>query len=202
MKWHEPLQAPQGHYLFDELAPGDYSLQFIPPGGYSVVRPRKGVSTALDSDINLADFRTPMTTLEPFEVDLTWDAGLFTPNKQPSCARFNLDLGRNAETGAGISGTYTLVEITTGSTLASWQAESNWLDSGWIREIDLAHFDGSWVDAYFHPDGDSPAVKLEIINPAPGTSHGWLAPGICHAIELQFPANWKPCFINGWLESD
>lgn len=181
-----------GHYLFDELVPGDYSLQFIPPAGYVVVKPRVGISTALDSDINLANFRTPMTTLEPFEVDLTWDAGLYTPNKLPGCSRFNLDLGRNAQTGAGVNGRYVMIEITTGSALANWDAESWWVDSGWIREIPLAHFDGSWVDVYFHPEGDLAPVKLEVINPAPDTQHGWLAPGVCHAIELQFPADWNP----------
>ena len=179
-----------GRYLFDDLNPGEYSVQFFPPEGYTIVEQNEGTNSAIDSDMAHVDGRTVATTLDPFEVDLTWDAGLYRASKETSCARFDLDLGRNAQTGAGIAGRYEMIEFSTGKLLASWGAQDSWVDSGWIKGIILSHPESSWVSVYFHPDGDLPSQKLEILNPAPGTEFGWLSPGICHAIEVQFPAEW------------
>lgn len=182
--------SSSGHYLFSGLNVGDYQLQFVPPADYVISSPNQGGNHSFDSDMNPANGRTSLTTLDPSETDLSWDAGLYRAVKQLACARFNLDLGRNAHTGAGVAGRYEMIEVSTGSLLASWDADFWWADSGWIEGIELSHPDGSWVEVYFYPEGVTTGQKLEIINPAPGTQYGWLAPGMCHAIEIQFPADW------------
>lgn len=183
-----------GHYLFTNLEPGSYQLRFLPPAGYIVTTPNMG-DDRMDSDINPADGLTDTTTLDPNEVDLSWDAGIYTEEEEKNrfaCARFNLDLGRSAKTGAGVVGVYKMYEVSTGNELASWDADFWWADSGWIEGIKLSHVDGSWVEVYFYPTSGTPhSVKLEVINPAPGTQYGWLYPGMCHAIEIQFPADWN-----------
>ncbi|MEM7333334.1 MAG: SdrD B-like domain-containing protein [Chloroflexota bacterium] len=179
-----------GRYLFGDLQPGQYSLHFILDGKYEIVTQNVGSDDSRDSDIN-GNGRTALTQLDSGESDLTWDAGLFLPD-YTACARFNLDLGRSAHTGAGVEGRYEMIEIGTGKLLATWDADFWWADSGWIEGIELSFAGGSWVEVYFYPYGSSPAQKLEIINPAPGTEYGWLAPGMCHAVEIEFPIDWIP----------
>lgn len=180
-----------GKYLFSDLVPGNYQLQFIPPAGYAVTEPNMG-DDRMDSDIFPANGRTDTTTLDPFEQDLSWDAGIHLTSNRVACTRFNLELGRDSKTGSVVPGVYKMFEHSTGSELASWEAKAGWKDSGWLEDIKLAHADGTYVEVYFYPTSGTPgSVKLEIINPAPGTSFGWLSPGICHAIELQFPQGWE-----------
>ena len=178
-----------GRYLFTDLQPAQYSLQFFPPDDYYLVTPHVGSNDAIDSDAD-GNGRTPLTELESGESDLTWDAGL-TQN-YTACGRFNLDLGRSADTGAGVAGRYEMIEVGTGKRLATWDADFWWADSGWIEGIELSNANGSWVEVFFYPHGQPPAQKLEIINPAPGTEYGWLAPGMCHAVEIEFPIDWIP----------
>ncbi|WP_198064028.1 SdrD B-like domain-containing protein, partial [Neptunomonas qingdaonensis] len=64
-----------GYYLFDNLAPGDYSVEFVAPGGYSFTQQDQG-SDLSDSDANIATGRTITTTLISGDNDLSWDAGL------------------------------------------------------------------------------------------------------------------------------
>lgn len=166
-----------GHYLFTDLPVGSYTVNFTPPSGY-----HSTTSTVRN------------VQLTPEAPNYNQDAGFFGPTcappPPPACARFNLDLGRNAHTGAGVDGRYEMIEVGTGKLLATWDAEFWWADSGWIEGIKLSYEDGSWVEVFFYPNGSPPAQKLEIINPAPGTEYGWLALGMCHAIEIQFPADW------------
>ena len=66
-----------GLYLFDNLTPGDYYVEFIPPAGYEISPQDQGGNDATDSDINPSTGRTIVTTLVAGENDLTWDAGLY-----------------------------------------------------------------------------------------------------------------------------
>ncbi len=175
-----------GRYTFTNLQPGDYSIKVDPPADYKVTV-QNGGDDGLDSDID-GNGRMAITTLEPGETDLTWDAGLYQ-QKEPACTRFDLEMGRNVETGAGIAGRYEMIEVGSGKQLATWNADSWWVDGGWIYDIELS-YDASWVEVFFYPLGEGPAIKLEIVNFAPDTEYGWLASGMCHAMEIQFPADW------------
>lgn len=109
-----------------------------------------------------------------------------------ACTRFSLAQGRNKETGAGVNGRYQMIEVHTGRTLAAWDAQSRETVSDWIEGLP-AHFqNGVWVEVFFTPSGQNSAVPLRIINHAPYTAYGWIAPGQCHAIEIEFPAEWLP----------
>ena len=109
------------------------------------------------------------------------------PNK--ACMRFSLAQGNQAATGAGVNGRYELHERDTGRILATWQAGSQDTVSDWFYDISPAFAEGSWVEVFFFQDGMETAVQLTILNPAPNTTYGWIAPGQCHAIELEFPFN-------------
>ncbi len=69
--------AGGGLYLFDNLTPGDYYVEFIPPAGYVISPQDQGGNDATDSDVDPVSGRTITTTLVSGENDLTWDAGLY-----------------------------------------------------------------------------------------------------------------------------
>lgn len=145
----------------------------------STPEPPSGATATVTPTPGMRQTATPSPTFTP-------TAGV---SREKACARFNLEQGRTPAT--PLAGRYEMIEVGTGSLLASWWAEAGWADSGWITEIDLA-FPESWVEIYFYPGGDEPAVKLNIVNPAPGTEYGWLARGMCHSIEIEFPPGWSP----------
>lgn len=66
-----------GRYLFDNLNPGDYFVEFVPPAGYQRSPQDQGINDGADSDADLTSGRTVVTTLAAGERDLTWDAGIF-----------------------------------------------------------------------------------------------------------------------------
>lgn len=73
----------EGLYTFDELAPGNYIVEFTIPYGYTLTQPFQGSDRAIDSNASLVDLytaRTPVVTLNEGDTDLTIDAGLvFAP---------------------------------------------------------------------------------------------------------------------------
>ena len=80
-----------GNYLFTNLKPGTYSVQFDKatlPAGYSFTTKDSGAD-ATDSDANPADGKTIQTVLDSGESDKTWDAGIVAnptegPNDEPA----------------------------------------------------------------------------------------------------------------------
>lgn len=68
-----------GRYLFDELTPGDYYVEFILPEGFVFSPQDQGMDDAVDSDADVMTGRTICTNLEAGETDLTWDAGIWRP---------------------------------------------------------------------------------------------------------------------------
>ncbi|MBN8513232.1 SdrD B-like domain-containing protein [Accumulibacter sp.] len=64
-----------GYYLFNNLVPGDYKLEFIKPAGYAFAKQDIGADGS-DSDANPVNGMTVVTTLSSGENDLSWDAGL------------------------------------------------------------------------------------------------------------------------------
>ncbi|NLX08609.1 MAG: DUF3344 domain-containing protein [Chloroflexi bacterium] len=68
-----------GLYLFDNLQPGDYFVEFVPPSGYVVTARDQGGDDTVDSDADPATGRTIVTNLIAGERDMTWDAGIYQP---------------------------------------------------------------------------------------------------------------------------
>ncbi|MES2719002.1 MAG: SdrD B-like domain-containing protein [Pseudomonadota bacterium] len=64
-----------GYYRFANLVPGEYSVEFVKPAGYSFAKRDLG-GDASDSDADTTTGRTITTVLESGENDLSWDAGL------------------------------------------------------------------------------------------------------------------------------
>ena len=67
-----------GYYLFKDLVPGEYKVQFVPLAGYVFAKQDAAAATdTTDSDVSAAsNGMTIVTTLESGENDLSWDAGL------------------------------------------------------------------------------------------------------------------------------
>ena len=113
---------------------------------------------------------TPTATLEPTREP-----------RLPSCLRINFDVSGQAAR----RGLYVVQEVG-GRYLVSWEADDGWKDSGWFYDIDIT-FKAVWVEVlYYHAPGAEP-IQLEIWNPAPDTSYGWLGRGQCHALEVGWP---------------
>ena len=65
-----------GNYLFTDLIPADYCVEFTKPSGYSLTFKDAG-DDEKDSDADRVSFKTEKTTLVGGENDLTWDMGLY-----------------------------------------------------------------------------------------------------------------------------
>ncbi|MFN8379469.1 MAG: SdrD B-like domain-containing protein, partial [Anaerolineae bacterium] len=68
----------EGDYLFDDVPPGDYFLEFVAPSGMMFTR-QDATTDTTDSDADRVSGRTITTTLSPGEDDWTWDAGILQP---------------------------------------------------------------------------------------------------------------------------
>ena len=66
-----------GAYSFSGLAPGQYFLEFIAPGGYNLSPQNQGGDDTIDSDPASTTGLTTVTSLLAGESDTTWDAGMF-----------------------------------------------------------------------------------------------------------------------------
>ncbi|UCG53006.1 MAG: hypothetical protein JSW58_05480, partial [Candidatus Latescibacterota bacterium] len=67
----------QGGYLFEDLPPGDYYVQFVLPAGYAFTTPNDCPDgDEKDSDADPATGRTACAHLDRGQIDLSWDAGL------------------------------------------------------------------------------------------------------------------------------
>lgn len=102
-----------------------------------------------------------------------------------ACTRFNFEQGRDRFFGSRQAGLYIMREVTNGD-LVTWYAQAGQVDSGWFNDIAIS-FDAVHVEVWFYPADGSGPMKMQIVNHAPGRSDGWLARGMCHAIEIQYP---------------
>lgn len=75
-----------GLYLFSNLIPGDYNIEFVLPDGYVFTNRDQGVNDAVDSDADVVTGRAICTNLIGGETDLTWDAGIYR-RPQTGCTR-------------------------------------------------------------------------------------------------------------------
>ncbi|WP_406661458.1 SdrD B-like domain-containing protein [Methanolobus sp. ZRKC3] len=65
-----------GHYNFI-VEQGDYFVEFEAPAGYYLTHQDQGADDVIDSDADATTGQTVCTTIDPEEVDETWDAGLY-----------------------------------------------------------------------------------------------------------------------------
>ncbi len=73
-----------GHYKFEGLRPGDYSIRFNLPEGYVFTAKNQGENASLDSDANQVTGVTGNIALSPGQNDTTWDAGIYIPEFFPA----------------------------------------------------------------------------------------------------------------------
>ncbi len=71
------LTDSSGYYLFDELAEGQYLLEFMIPKEYDFSPPNSGADGAGDSDVDPLTGRTDAIILTPGQTNLSWDAGMY-----------------------------------------------------------------------------------------------------------------------------
>ncbi|WDE07685.1 hypothetical protein SG34_012775 [Thalassomonas viridans] len=73
------LTDVDGLYLFDNLMPGGYLVEFELPSGFVFSPANVGSNTSIDSDANQFTGRSACTDLSSGETDLTIDAGIYKP---------------------------------------------------------------------------------------------------------------------------
>ena len=95
-----------GNYLFDNLAPGDYSTGFTLPIDYAFTTQDAGTDNAADSDVNPTTGRTANITIASGVTNLSLDAGLILA--QPTTASLGnfiwLDANKDGLQTAGETG--------------------------------------------------------------------------------------------------
>ena len=74
-----------GYYYFTNLLPGEYYVMFVKPADLKFSPQDAGANDALDSDALPSSGVTVCTTLDPNEIDHTWDAGLYEPEEFIFC---------------------------------------------------------------------------------------------------------------------
>jgi len=116
------------------------------------------------------------------------------PAQQDSaCARFNFLRGRDRDTGSRSAGVYEMRD-SLGSLVTSWEAKTGDKDSGEIPGLAIARPSVHVTVTFFPADGSSP-IQMEIVNPAAGTSFGWLSRDMCHSVEIQYPMTTAPIVL-------
>lgn len=148
--------------------------------------PTATLTGTLTATATITPTNTPMPSTPTAEPDIATPtpSPSPTPTKEPrlpACLRINFDVsGQEAKRGL-----YIAQEIG-GHFLAGWEADDGWKDSGWFYDIDIT-FPAVYVEVlYYHGPGVEP-VRLRMLNPAPDVDAGWVARGMCHALEVGWP---------------
>ena len=89
---------------------------------------------------------------------------------------------------SALNGWYVVQEVN-GPRVAAWYAFDGYQDSAWINDLVISN-DAVHVQVLFYPPGSDASTEptvMKIINHAPGKEYGWLARGMGHALEVEFP---------------
>ncbi|MBI3230395.1 MAG: carboxypeptidase regulatory-like domain-containing protein, partial [Burkholderiales bacterium] len=119
-----------GNYLFTNLKPGTYSVQFDKttlPAGYAFTSKDVGSNDKVDSDANTVDGKTAQVTLASGESNTSLDAGVVALNAHIG-DRVWMDSNGNGlqDTGeAGIAGVTVQLKNASGAVVASTTTDSN-----------------------------------------------------------------------------
>lgn len=115
-----------GHYLFNNIAAGTYTVQFVAPGGMKFTTALQGGNTAIDSNPNAAG-KTASITLAAGQSDLTIDAGLYKPASLGNMVFYDAN-GNGVQDGCegGVSGvTVNLLDGTGSNVLGTTTTDSS-----------------------------------------------------------------------------
>jgi hypothetical protein len=89
---------------------------------------------------------------------------------------------------SALEGWYVVQEVD-GKRVAAWYAHDGYRDSGWINDLKISR-EAVHVRVLYYPPGSDTSTEptvMTIINHAPGEEYGWLARGMEHALEVEFP---------------
>ncbi len=149
--------------------------------------PQKNVQGAADKTgtlpvvpLAVTSTPTPVATATAVPADPS-ATPLPPPDPDLACLRINFEVSGDMAQ----AGTYEVREVN-GRSLASWTAQAGWQDSGWLQDIEIS-FKAVYVNVFYLPGGSADPVQMAIWNPAPGTQYGWVARGMCHALEVGWP---------------
>jgi len=122
-----------GHYLFDNLVPGDYTVVFDKPGNdWNLTQPNQGNDSS-DSDADPASGQGPLYSLQPGEKDMTIDAGLTIPTSY-TISKENTTVTNELVAGDPIS--FTIVITNTGKTWLSVVPLKDTYDTTYLTYVD------------------------------------------------------------------
>jgi uncharacterized surface anchored protein len=115
-----------GNYLFTNLKPGTYSVQFDKatlPTGY-VFTSKDAAADGVDSDADTATGKTIQTVLDSGESDKTWDAGIVAnPGSISGTVREDLDNNNSGDT--PIAGVTVQLKDSTGTVVQTTTTDAN-----------------------------------------------------------------------------
>ncbi len=118
--------ANGGQYLFDNLVPGDYYVEFTLPSGYVFSPKDQGGDDAKDSDADTATGKTDVTTLSSGENDPTWDAGMYQKASIGDFVWWDLDEDGVQDAGEpGLEGVTVTLKDANGATVGTTTTDSN-----------------------------------------------------------------------------
>ena len=149
---NDPIGGAPGWYLFDDLDPASYSIEFdlastvLTTGGF-VATGRDEAGNSVDSDADRTTGRTVQTQLTSNENDLTWDAGFYIPVDIGDYVWYDSDLDGLLDAGdadpdtsvRGINGVTVRLLNGTGTVVATTTTADNPVGGapGWYLFTDL-----------------------------------------------------------------
>ncbi|MFN6119389.1 MAG: SdrD B-like domain-containing protein, partial [Actinomycetes bacterium] len=151
-----------GRYRFDQLDPGTYQLEIVPPVDHFVTDAGRVFDDSVDSDADPATRRTPLTRLDGGETDTGWDVGLYRLASIGDRVWFDGDRDGVQDAGESAAvGTVVRLLTATGASLASTTTDV----AGAYRFADLRP--GAFVVQLDAPDGYAPTTA-DAVSPAAG----------------------------------
>ncbi len=162
--------AGDGNYLFDDLSPGTYSVQFSKPAGWSYTQQGQGTA-ATDSDAVPATGISAPVTLATGQTKLTVDAGIWNPVTIGNTAWVDINGNGTQDDGAasGLGGvTVQLVNTATNTVVATTTTAP---DGSYLFTVPPGTYTEIWVPpASYVPTttGQGTAATDSNVNPATG----------------------------------
>jgi LysM repeat protein len=101
----------------------------------------------------------------------------------PQGAAARIDFEQSAD--AAREGWY-VVQEEGGRMVSAWYAQDGWQDSGWINDLNISH-EAVHVRVLYYPYAGAEPTVMKMLNHAGGSEYGWLAKGMEHALEVEFP---------------